>query len=215
MPILNAQIHTERASRYLGQFCKHAAAMGDGGHTPRMHLHATMARREVQVTAEWSDTSGTVTFTPWGRCTFTADADTLTLRIDAADEDGLTQIRDIIDRDFERFTRRAPVTLSWQQPDTPGAAPFPPDRTVTTPPHRGRPRTHRQTMLLALAAVLVIALHIGLAGTAVAHSRWTGIAVNILAALLVLKIALLVYARLVRRRRGTGQTPAPADQEQS
>ena len=106
MPILNAQVHTDRASRYLGQFCKHAAAMGDGGHTPRMHLHATMARREVRVTAEWSDTSGTVTFTPWGRCTLTADADTLTLRIDAADEDGLTQIRDIIDRDFERFSRR-------------------------------------------------------------------------------------------------------------
>ena len=126
MPILNAQVHTDRASRYLGQFCKHAAALGDGGHTPRMHLHATMARREVRVTAEWSDTSGTVTFTPWGRCTLAADADTLTLRIDAADEDGLTQIRDIIDRDFERFSRRDPVSLSWQQPDTPGGPPFHP-----------------------------------------------------------------------------------------
>jgi hypothetical protein len=69
MPILQAQIETERASRYLVQFCKHAAAMGGGGHTPRIHLHTTMTRREVQVAAEWSDTNGTVTFTPWGQCT--------------------------------------------------------------------------------------------------------------------------------------------------
>jgi hypothetical protein len=34
MPILQAQIQTERASRYLVQFCKQAAAMGGGGHTP-------------------------------------------------------------------------------------------------------------------------------------------------------------------------------------
>jgi hypothetical protein len=52
MPILQAQIQTERASRYLVQFCKHAAAMGSGGHSPRMHLHGVMTRREVQVVAE-------------------------------------------------------------------------------------------------------------------------------------------------------------------
>ena len=123
MPILHAQIQTERPSRYLVQFCKHAAAMGGGGHTPRMHLHATMARREVQVAAEWSDTSGTVTFNPWGQCTLTADADTLTLRIDAADEDGLAQIRDVIDRDLQRFSRRDPLAVTWQRPETRGADP--------------------------------------------------------------------------------------------
>ena len=52
MPILQAQIQTERASRYLVQFCKHAAAMGSGGHSPRMHPHGVMTRREVQVVAE-------------------------------------------------------------------------------------------------------------------------------------------------------------------
>lgn len=113
MPILNAEIQTERASRYLVQFCKHAAAMGAGGHTARMHLHPTMARGEVQVAADWSDTLGTVTFTPWGQCALTADGDTLTLRIEAADEDGLTQIRDVIDRDFERFSHRGPLIVTW------------------------------------------------------------------------------------------------------
>jgi hypothetical protein len=119
MPILHAEVRTERASRYLVQFCKHAAAMGDGGHTPRMHPHTTLARREVQVTADWSDTNGTVTFTPWGRCTLAADGDTLTLRIDSADEHGLSQIRDVIERDLQRFSRRDPLTVTWQRPETP------------------------------------------------------------------------------------------------
>jgi hypothetical protein len=124
MPILQANIPTERASRYLVQFCKHAAAMGRVGHNPRMHLHAPITRREVQVAAEWSDTSGTVTFTPWGHCTLTADDRVLTLRIDAADEDSAAQIRDVITRDFERFSRRDPIAVTWQRFEGPGAAPF-------------------------------------------------------------------------------------------
>jgi len=112
MPILHAQIQTDRAGRYLVQFCKHAAAMGDGGHAARMHLRKTMAR----ATAEWSDTAGTVTFTPWGTCTLAATADVLTLRIDATDDDGLARIRDVVDRDLERFSRREPLTVTWQRP---------------------------------------------------------------------------------------------------
>jgi hypothetical protein len=122
MPILQAQIPTERAGRYLVQFCRHASAMG-GAHTHRMHRNGTTLPREVQVTAEWSDVSGVVTFTPWGRCTLTADAGTLTLRIDAPDEDGLAQIRDIVTRDFERFSLRDPMTVTWQRSETPGALP--------------------------------------------------------------------------------------------
>ena len=207
MPILHAQVQTERASRYLVQFCKHAAAMGGGGHSPRMHLHAPMARREVQVTAEWSDTSGTVTFTPWGQCTLTADAGTLTLRIDAADEDGLAQIRDVLDRDLQRFSRRDPLAVTWQRPETPGAAPFPPTGEVTPKPRPSFPRSHLQTILLVLAVVLVIGLHVGLAGAVVARSRWTGVAINAVVALVVLKIALIAWARLATRRRNASKTP--------
>jgi hypothetical protein len=217
MPILYARIQTERASRYLVQFCKHAAAMGGGGHTPRMHLHATMARRQVQVAAEWSDTSGTVTFTPWGQCMLAADTGTLTLtlRIDAVDEDGLAQIRDVIDRDLERFSRRDPVTVTWQRSETPGAAPFRHAGAVTPKPRRGFPRSHLQTILLALAVVLVLGLHVGLAGAVVARSRWTGIAVNVLVALVVLKIALIVWARFATRRRRATKTPTTPNEEQS
>lgn len=119
MPVLEARIETERASRYLVQFCKHAAALGGGGHTPRMHQHGAMTHREVQVDAEWSDARGTVAFTPWGRCTLTADPHTLTLRIEATGEDGLHQIRDVITRDLERFSRRDPLTVTWRRPETP------------------------------------------------------------------------------------------------
>ncbi|WP_051808714.1 DUF2218 domain-containing protein [Actinoplanes subtropicus] len=206
-PILHAQITTERASRYLVQFCKHAAAIGDGGHGPRMHLHTAMDRRDVRVTADWSDTSGTVTFTPWGRCTLTADGDTLTVRIEATDEDGLTRIRDVIDRDLQRFSRRDPLSVSWQQP--PGAAPFRPTPAMTSPPRRGAPRTRLRTILLPPAAVLVIALHVGAAGTAVAHSRWTGIAVDAMVALVALKIASITWAHYTGRRRAVGTPITP------
>jgi len=201
MPSLQAQIQTERASRYLAQFCKHAAAMGAGGHGPRMHVHGMMARREVQVAADWSDTGGTVTFTPWGRCTLGADASTLTLRIDATDHDGLAQIRDIITRDLHRFSTRDPLTVTWQQADTPGVAPFPPATAITPSPLRGRRRPSLRTMILILAVVLVIGAHVGLAGTIVARSRWTGMASNLVVAAVVAKIGLIAWTRYRTRRR--------------
>lgn len=210
MPILETHIETERASRYLGQFCKHAAAMGSGGHTPRMHLHSTVARREVQVSAEWSDTAGTVTFTPWGRCTLTADGGVLTVRIDAVDEDGLAQIRDVVTRDFDRFSQRTPLSVTWQRPDTPGATPAAHTGTVTSAHTRGRSRRYLQTALLVLAVLLIIGVHIGLAGTAVADSRWTGAATNVVLALVVLKIVLIVLS--VRRRRAA-KTQTRREQE--
>ena len=209
MPVLEAQIETERASRYLVQFCKHAAAMGSGGHSPRMHLHGTVARREVQVAAEWSDTSGTVTFTPWGLCTLAVDDGVLTVRIDTADEDGLAQIRDVVTRDFARFSQRDPLAVTWQRSDDPGVAPFRPIRAVTSAHRRGPRRAHLQLALLALAVLLIIGLHIGLAGAAVADSRWTGIATDIMVALVLLKIMLIVRARL-RVRRRTAKTPDPS-----
>jgi hypothetical protein len=213
MPSLYAQIRTDRANRYLVQFCKHAAAMGSGGHTARMHLHAPMARREVQVTAEWSDNGGAVTFTPWGHCTLAADVGMLTMRIDAADDNGLAQIRDIIDRDFERFSRRDPLTVTWQRTDSPGAAPDAHTDEVTSLPRHGFRRPRLQTILIAAGVVIVIGAHIGLAGTVVAQSRWTGVAGNVLVAIIVLKIALIAGGRFAARRRRIAKNHALADDE--
>ncbi|MEU8274880.1 DUF2218 domain-containing protein [Microbispora bryophytorum] len=204
MPILHARIQTERAGRYLAQFCKHAAAMG-GGHTARLHQLGPAARREVRVTAEWSDTGGTVTFTPWGACTLSADTGTLTVRVDAPDEEGLARIRDVVTRDFERFSHREPLTVTWQRRETPDGAVV---RTGATPatPRRKLSRPRHQTILL------VIGLHVGVAGTVVAESRWTAAAGDIVIVLIVVKIALITWARVRIRRRtprssGEGERP--------
>src|SRR6266550_1243490 len=123
MLIAEATIETDRPSRYLVQFCKHAAAMGGSqGHGPRGHLRALLGRSEVQVHAEWSETRGVVRFDPWGQCTVTATVDTLTLRVEATDEDGLERIQDIITRNFNRFGRRERLTVDWQRPETPSVA---------------------------------------------------------------------------------------------
>jgi hypothetical protein len=211
MLILEGQIETERPSRYLVQFCKHAAAMGSGGHSPRMHLHGMMARRELQVQAEWSDTHGTITFIPWGQCTITADVSTLTLRIEASDEDGMRQIQDVVTRDFDRFSRRDPLAVTWHQPETPDATPRR-EAGGTTPGHRrgaatGWVRANLQTIVLAVAVLLVIALHLGLAGAILADSRWTGLATNAVLAIVVLKVALIALVRLRIRRRKNIKTP--------
>jgi hypothetical protein len=206
MLTLKARIETERASRYLVQFCKHAAAMGSGGHTSRMHLHGLMARRAVQVTAEWSDTDGTVTFTPWGRCTLAAEDSALTLLIEAADEDGLRQIQDVISRNFDRFSRRDPLALTWHRHEL-DAARLPEAETAPPRRRRGPLRSNLQTILLTLAMVVIIGMHVGLAGTVAANSVWTGMATNVVVALVLLKVALIALARFGIRRRKAAKTP--------
>lgn len=124
MVTLEATIETERPSRYIARFCKHAASMGRAGaHGPRVHLAGLLARREVQVHAEWSDTHGTVTFDPWGRCAMTASADALTLRIEAINEESLRRIQDIVTRDLDRFGGGDGLAVDWRRPEAPSAAP--------------------------------------------------------------------------------------------
>lgn len=110
MPSIDAHIATDRAGRYLAQLCKHAGAMG-GGHGARMHVGGM--RRDVSVHTECSDTHGVLTFTPWGTCTLTAGPATLSLRIDATDEESLRQIQDVLTRDLNRFGRRDGLAIDW------------------------------------------------------------------------------------------------------
>ncbi|HVQ92725.1 MAG TPA: DUF2218 domain-containing protein [Mycobacteriales bacterium] len=198
-----ARIDTDRPSRFLVQFCKHAAAMGSaGGHRPRVHLGGPLARREVQVQAEWSAAAGTVTFTPWGTCTMRAAANTLTVRVEAADEENLRQIQDVVTRDLDRFSRRDPLTVTWQRPDPPGVpadpaasrgAPSPPR---PLPARRGplgrRGPLSRRAIVLALAVALAVAVHLGLGATVLANSRWTLGAAAVVLAIVALKVVLVV-----------------------
>ena len=107
MPAATAEIETDRPGRYLVQLCEHANAMA--GAQGRMHS----GRTRVGVQAEWSGTHGVIHFEPWGRCTLEATATALLLRVEAAGEDGLRRLQDIIAADLGRFGRRDHLTVNW------------------------------------------------------------------------------------------------------
>jgi hypothetical protein len=109
-----ARIDTDRPERYLAQICKHAAAMGAGGHRARMHGGGHPEREKLDVHAEWSEARGSVTFAPWGSCAITADGRVLTLRVEAVDEASLGRIQDVLTKDLDRFGRRDGLVVNWQ-----------------------------------------------------------------------------------------------------
>jgi len=110
-----ARVQTANASRYLGQLCSHATKFS---HRLR-HLHGGGARPEI-LGVDWTDTHGTLDLS-WGKCTLDADPATLTVRVDAEDEENLRRVQDIVAADLERFGRRDGVAVSWQRltSDTP------------------------------------------------------------------------------------------------
>ena len=112
-PSIEARIRTDRPSRYLEQFCSHAAAMGDSH--GRGHAHLPHDPRTVSARAEFSETRGVVTFAPSGRCTLTAEAGLLVVRIDADDADGLRSIQRVVSDDLARFGRRDGLAVSWRE----------------------------------------------------------------------------------------------------
>lgn len=205
MPTAHARVPTDRASRYLVQFCRHASQMDQyRGHRPRSHGGGGDMPPEVRHVA-WSDTAGTVRL-GGGRCVLEATEDALLLRVDAADEDNLQPLLDGITRRLVTIGRRDRLTVEWQRPDA--AASLPPDRTRHAPiDAAGRRRRLIRTLLLAAAAALVIAVHLGLLGGALAASLWTRWAGNIVLAVIALKVItvsahLLLGRFAIRRARG-------------
>src|SRR4051812_46333392 len=155
MPIAEATIDTPRAARYLAQFGKHAGAMaGTRGHGMRMH-GSPLAGGEVNLHVECADDQVVVTFDPWGRATLRARDDRLTVRVEATDQQNLNRIQEILTRDIERSGRRDHLTLTWNGLDP--------------KPTAHRPRS---PIVLTVAGVLgvavVVALHLGIGGIALA-----------------------------------------------
>ena len=118
MLMVEARIETEQASRYLVRLCTHSASMGRAqGHGPSIHLGEALSRGDVNVQAQWSDTHGTITFSPWGRCEMSATTAALVLRIEAADQEHLERIQDIVTRDLDRFSGSEQLTADWRRTD--------------------------------------------------------------------------------------------------
>lgn len=185
MLIAEARVQTDRPSRYLVQLCRHAAAMpAIHSRRPRTRTGGdASARHEVQLHAEWSDTQGTVTFAPWGRCTMQVSRTMLMLRVEATDEEHLRRCQEVVTRNLERFGRRDHLTVTWQQPAAPAAWPGDADPTDRPRPEhpaetalarRGRHTTMVLTTAGTLGIALAVALHLGLGAAMQAASRWLG-----------------------------------------
>jgi hypothetical protein len=116
-----SQVKTEDPGRYLTQLCRHAQQVHRLRHRPRNHGGDGQPPPKVQH-VECSETSGTIRF-GWGQCTMQASPGTLSLRAEAADEESLQRVQDIIARDIERFGKRNQLTVSWQRAEAPSAQP--------------------------------------------------------------------------------------------
>ena len=123
MPTAEARIPTGQPSRYLIQLCRHASSIN---HKTLRHAGRALVRPEIQQ-AGWSGTRGTLDL-GWGRCTMHAGPGTLTVRAEAASEESLQRVQDLITRNLERFGRREHLTVNWQRPETPTAQPAKPAR---------------------------------------------------------------------------------------
>jgi hypothetical protein len=112
MPTSEARVETDRASRYLVQLCRHAGWMSRlPGHRPRAHGGGAAPRvRHV----ESSDTHGVVSL-DGGGFTVHAGQDALLMRVEAADEDSLRRIQDLLAGRVEKIGRRDRLAVDWRR----------------------------------------------------------------------------------------------------
>lgn len=201
MPIAEARIDTDRPSRYLTQFCKHAAAIGSGrGHQLRMHGDTTPG--DVSVRADWSDTVGTVAFNPWGQCRLQAGDASLVVRVEAANMEGLQRIEQIVTNDLDRFSHQQ-LAIAWHVLD---AEPAESHRITTTGP-RMVLRRRRIPWLVAVAAVAIVAAHLAAGGFVLTRWGWPLAAAVAIAAVGMLAVGGYHVARGQRWRHGARHEP--------
>ncbi|MFI5891144.1 DUF2218 domain-containing protein [Actinoplanes sp. NPDC051513] len=199
-------IDIDRPSRYLTQLCRHATAMGatGGGHRPRNHATgAALARGELQIRADCSDTDGTITISPLGKATLHAAGNSLTVRVNATDLEALQQIQAILAQDLQRFGRRDQLTVTWPPPqttDTDVAGAITQGPASTSPDPGTETRTRRRTTILAAVLIAAaVAVHLGLGAALLPNSRWTNLSIDIVLAIVVGKILLLTVGRRALR----------------
>lgn len=127
-----AHVQTEDPGRYLARLCRHSSQMGKHlRHRPRTHDGAGAPPEMWHV--EWSDTHGSLILN-WGQCTLQAIPGTLSLRAEAADQENLTRIQDLVAGRLEKFGRRAQLKVNWHLTYDPQVAPGGTTGTAAPPP---------------------------------------------------------------------------------
>ncbi|HET9516842.1 MAG TPA: DUF2218 domain-containing protein [Actinoplanes sp.] len=119
MLIAEAQVRTDRASRYLVQLCKHLNTKGKHvGFRRRFHSMPDGEQRgPVDARVEWTETEGLVALS-WGRCAMQAETDRLIFRAEAGDEAGLQRIQDLVGGMLVRFGRRSNLEVTWRRSES-------------------------------------------------------------------------------------------------
>jgi hypothetical protein len=112
MPTAEAHVQTSQPGRYLIQLCRHAQQIHRLPHSPRPHDRGGARPAPTVQHVEWSQTRGMISF-GWGQCTMQASPDRLTLQVEAADEEHLQRVQEIIAADIERFGRRDQLKVTW------------------------------------------------------------------------------------------------------
>jgi len=115
MPAAEADIRTDHAASYLARLCGHAGKMSQASHRlshrPRGHDRDGGPPEVRRV--ERSGTEATVRLDR-GQWTMHALPGRLAVRAEAADEEDLRRIQDLLTTRLERFGRREHLTVTWQ-----------------------------------------------------------------------------------------------------
>ncbi len=116
-----ADIQTEHGARYLARLCGHVGKMGTTGHRlgHRPPSHARGGVPPEVRSVECSGTEGTVSLN-WGQWTMRASPGLLAVRVEAADEESLRRIQDLLTARLEKFGRREHLTVNWRRPEAAG-----------------------------------------------------------------------------------------------
>lgn len=188
MTIAEAHIPTDRAGRYLAQLCRHLSQLTGARHQPPAG-HGDGRRPKVEQ-VEYSETSGTLRFDK-GVCMLRATPDALELHLEADDEAALLQLQGGIAGRIEKIGRRDGLVVTWTRPPAAGEPHLGHHSVGASGARNHQHRSRGTTIGLAAVIVVLVAAHVGLLGAAVAKSAWAGWSLNVVLAIIGLKVALV------------------------
>lgn len=109
MPTAEASVETSEPSRYLVRLCRHALKSND----KLRDAYDRVGRESPEVVdIERTDSEAIVHLT-WGICAIHAGDHTLTVRVEAPDENNLRRLQALIAADLQRFSRRNAPAVRW------------------------------------------------------------------------------------------------------
>lgn len=166
-------VRSDEPARYLAQL---RTWTGAADSRPRRERHVG-----------WSETRGTIE-AEGGRCTLQAGPGTLTLHVEAADQDGLRRIQQLVSERLREIDGPGALSVTWQPAPSPSVSPA-----ATRRPRLGA------KLGTAAVVVLVVVAHLGLGGLLLTSGPWKHWALGALLAVVLAKAVHLLRRRALRR----------------